>query len=94
MKTSASTEATKLLFSPDFFEGNLHQLAKDFSLIALGLEGLCAHAEHEDDITTDQINSIIDYACNLHGKLCVLAKTFPEMLAAARSEGHTKGGAA
>ena len=78
---------------PGVFEGSLHQLEKDFNLVTLGLYGLSDLAAHEDDITTDQIGSIIDYACNLHGKLCALDEVFPEMLAAARATGHMKGSA-
>ena len=85
---------TNPLHDPGLFSGNLHQLAKDFGLIILGLEGLSLHAKHEEDITIDQIDSIIDYAYNLHGKLCVVDEAFPEMIADAQMTAHSKGGSA
>lgn len=76
------------LCDPGVFEASLHQLEKDFNLVTLGLDGLSNHAAHEDDITTDQVDSICNYTCDLLNKLYRLEKAFPEMLAAAHAKGH------
>ena len=82
-------DAMNPLCDPGFFEASMHQLEKDFNLVTLGLDGLSFHAAHEDDITTDQVDSICNYTCDLLTKLCNLEKAFPEMLVAASAKGRT-----
>ena len=87
-------DPTTALVNPGVFEANLQGMQQKFYLIYLGLEGLSHLVEQEQDVTTDYVDSILNYACDLQDDLSNLNRRFPEMLAAARAKGRTKRGAA